>query len=114
MIYAALYTPDMATYIVVHLTYYPGAFVSRAVKIFISAFFAGSFVRNNISVLPRVLAKRTPKRTSKRKLKKICTLAEPCYYSLAATFAFSLISELSRGFAAMPTCYGVNGLFCLF
>ena len=33
---------------------------------------------------------------------------------LLLTFTFSLISELSRGFAAMPVCYGVNGLFCLF
>ena len=32
---------------------------------------------------------------------------------LLLTFTFSFISELSRGFAAMP-CYGVNGLFCLF
>ena len=30
---------------------------------------------------------------------------------LLLTFTFSLISELSRGFAAMPVCYGVNGLF---
>ena len=29
-------------------------------------------------------------------------------------FKFSLISELSRGFAAMPVCYGVKGLFCSF
>ena len=33
---------------------------------------------------------------------------------LLPTFTFSLISELSRGFAAMPVCYGVKGLFCLF
>ena len=26
----------------------------------------------------------------------------------------AMISELSRGFAAMPVCDGVNGLFCLF
>ena len=30
---------------------------------------------------------------------------------LLLTFTFSLISELSRGFAALPVCYGVNGLF---
>ena len=30
---------------------------------------------------------------------------------LLLTNTFSLISELSRGFAAMPVCYGVNGLF---
>ena len=30
---------------------------------------------------------------------------------LLLTFAFSLISELSRGSAAMPVCDGVNGLF---
>ena len=30
---------------------------------------------------------------------------------LLLTFTFSLISELSCGFAAMPVCYGVNGLF---
>ena len=30
---------------------------------------------------------------------------------LLLTFTFSLISKLSRGFAAMPVCYGVNGLF---
>ena len=68
--------------------YHPSPVVSRAVKIFISVFFAGSFVRNNISVLPRVWAKRTPKRTSKRKLKKIYTLAEPCYYSLSHSSSF--------------------------
>ena len=33
---------------------------------------------------------------------------------LLLTFTFSLISELSRGFAAMPLCYGVKVLFCLF
>ena len=33
---------------------------------------------------------------------------------LLLTFTFSLISELSRDFAAMPVCYGVNSLFCLF
>ena len=33
---------------------------------------------------------------------------------LLLTFTFSLISELSRGFAAMPVCYGIEGLFCLF
>ena len=33
---------------------------------------------------------------------------------LLLTFTFSLISELSRGFAAMPVFYGVNGLFCFF
>ena len=33
---------------------------------------------------------------------------------LLLTFTSSLISELSRGFAAMPVCYGVKGLFCLF
>ena len=32
---------------------------------------------------------------------------------LLLTFTSSIISELSRGFAAMPVCYGVNGLFCL-
>ena len=30
---------------------------------------------------------------------------------LLLTFTFSLISELSRGFAALPVCYGVKGLF---
>ena len=30
---------------------------------------------------------------------------------LLLTFTFSLISELSRGFAALPVCFGVNGLF---
>ena len=33
---------------------------------------------------------------------------------LLLTFTFSLISELSRCFAAMPVFYGVNGLFCFF
>ena len=33
---------------------------------------------------------------------------------LLLTFTFSLMSELSRGFAPMPVCYGVKGLFCLF
>ena len=33
---------------------------------------------------------------------------------LLLTFTFSLISELSRGFAAMPVCYGVNTLSCFF
>ena len=33
---------------------------------------------------------------------------------LLLTFTFSLISELSRGFAPMPVCYGVNTLSCLF
>ena len=33
---------------------------------------------------------------------------------LLLTFTFSLISELSLGFAAMPVCCGVNNLFCLF
>ena len=46
MIYAALYTPDMATHGVPGLV--PGPVVSLAVKIFIAAFFAGSFARNNI------------------------------------------------------------------
>ena len=32
---------------------------------------------------------------------------------LLLTFTPSLISELSRGFAAMPVCRGVKGLFCL-
>ena len=32
---------------------------------------------------------------------------------LLLTFTFSLISELSLGFAAMPVCYGFNSLFCL-
>ena len=30
---------------------------------------------------------------------------------LLLTFTFSLLSELSLGFAAMPVCYGVNSLF---
>ena len=34
-----------------------------------------------------------------------------CRTLLLLTFTFSLIWELSRGFAAMPACYGVNGLF---
>ena len=33
---------------------------------------------------------------------------------LLLTFTFSLISELPRGFAAMPVCCGVKGIFCLF
>ena len=33
---------------------------------------------------------------------------------LLLTFTFSLISELSRGFAAMPVCYGIKTLSCLF
>ena len=33
---------------------------------------------------------------------------------LLLTFTFSLISELSRGFSAMPVCYGVKVLYCLF
>ena len=37
-----------------------------------------------------------------------------CRTLLLLTFTFSLIWELSRGFAAMPACYGVNGLFFLF
>ena len=46
MTYAALPTPGMATHGAPGLV--PKLVVSRAVKIFISAFFAGSFVTNNI------------------------------------------------------------------
>ena len=48
-------------------------------------------------------------RLSKENMRK-----EEIYLSrtvLLLTFTFSLISELSLGFASMPVCYGVNGLF---
>ena len=47
VIYAALSTPDMDTHGAPGQ--HSGPVVSRSVKIFISAFFAGSFDRNNIS-----------------------------------------------------------------
>ena len=66
------------------------------------------------SVLPETLMSSAgfTSRLSKENKRK-----EDIYLSrtvLLLTFTFSLISELSRGFAAMPVCYGVNGLFCLF
>ena len=48
VIYAALYTPIWLP--IVDPAQYPGPVVYRVVKIFISAFFADSFVRNNIFI----------------------------------------------------------------
>ena len=64
----------------VHLTYYPPVLLYLVSSKYL-------FLSSSRAHLSEII-KRTPKWTSKRKLKKICTLAEPCYYSLSRSRSF--------------------------